>query len=191
MLIFVISLLCLIAGIIFCIFRSKWFARGCLILGVVLFCLSCFCVIPAGCTGVVTTLNNVHAEILETGMYWKVPWDNVILMNNRDQQIKFDVGILSADNHNAQITGTVELNIDKKSANLIYQEAGTNYIEVFVYPRLQTYVEAICSNYDVEELAAESDLLSAEILARMAGYFCNHGLNIISVSVNTVNLTEN
>ena len=56
------------------------------LVGVLVIVFSCYVSIPAGHTGVVTTFGSVENYTLEAGMHFKLPWQEVIKMDNRVQK---------------------------------------------------------------------------------------------------------
>ena len=67
------------------------------LVGVLVIVFSCYVSIPAGHTGVVTTFGSVENYTLEAGMHFKLPWQEVIKMDNRVQKSTQDMSCFSSD----------------------------------------------------------------------------------------------
>ena len=188
----------LFAGLIICslVFKSmdKSYKLLCRIAAIVLLLvftgLSCASYVPTGYTGIVTTFGKVHNETLDAGINFHAPWDSVIKMDNREQKIPFKLQAFSADIQEVSIEGSVNLNIDKKTAMDLYREVGTNYLNVLAMPRIQEDVKTVFSHYSAENLIAQRNALSPSIAELLRQDLGNKGLNIISVAIEDVDFSD-
>ena len=90
---------------------------------------SCYVSIPAGHTGVVTTFGSVENYTLEAGMHFKLPWQEVIKMDNRVQKSTQDMSCFSSDIQEVSMTYTVNYQISKQDAMTIYKTIGIGYYD--------------------------------------------------------------
>ena len=56
-----------------------------------------FTTVPTGHTGVVTTFGRVEEYVLDEGVHFKLPWQNVIKMDNRAQKETVTLQAFSSD----------------------------------------------------------------------------------------------
>ena len=84
------------------------------LVGVLVIVFSCYVSIPAGHTGVVTTFGSVENYTLEAGMHFKLPWQEVIKMDNRVQKSTQDMSCFSSDIQEVSMTYTVNYQISKQ-----------------------------------------------------------------------------
>ena len=67
------------------------------ILGLCFVLMACYVSVPTGHTGVVTTFGKVENFTLEAGVHFKLPWQDVIKMDNRVQKSTLDMSCFSSD----------------------------------------------------------------------------------------------
>lgn len=152
--------------------------------------LSCFIAIPTGYTGILTTFGKVHNETLEAGFNLKAPWQKVIKMDNREQKVSFTINAFSSDIQQVSVVGSVNYNINKTTAMTLYKEVGTKYVDILVMPRLQENVKEVFARYTAEDLVANRDVLSKEIVELMVNNLSNKGINIVTVAVEDIDFTD-
>ena len=76
----------------------------------------------------------------------------VITMDNREQRIPFKLEAFSKDIQQVDIQGSINLNIDKSTAMILYKDVGTDYINVLVQPRIEEDVKTVIAKYTAESL---------------------------------------
>jgi regulator of protease activity HflC (stomatin/prohibitin superfamily) len=151
---------------------------------------SCFIAIPTGYTGILTTFGKVHNETLESGFNLKAPWQKVIKMDNREQKVSFTINAFSSDIQQVSVVGSVNYNINKTTAMTLYKEVGTKYVDILVMPRLQENVKEVFARYTAEDLVANRDVLSKEIVELMVNDISDKGINIVTVAVEDIDFTD-
>ena len=151
---------------------------------------SCFIAIPTGYTGILTTFGKVHNETLEAGFNLKAPWQKVIKMDNREQKVSFTIHAFSSDIQQVSVVGSVNYNINKTTAMTLYKEVGTKYVDILVMPRLQENVKEVFARYTAEDLVANRDVLSKEIVELMMNDISDKGINIVNVAVEDIDFTD-
>ena len=186
MLLFIIGIIALIIGIV-CAFIIRKDARLTgwivLIVGVVMLASSLFTSVPTGYTGILTTFGKVNDTTLEAGINLKAPWQDVVLMDNREQTHQFTVLAFSSDIQEVQVSGTISYSIDKTTAMKLYRDVGTNYYEILVVPRLNEAVKVMISQYTAEDLIANRGTLSTNMLTAVNTSTSEYGLNVINISI--------
>jgi regulator of protease activity HflC (stomatin/prohibitin superfamily) len=198
MFIFIIGILLLISSIVGLTIKVdkeyKPTLRICgsiaLIAAIVIIALSCVSYVPTGYTGIVTTFGKVHDITLDAGINFHAPWDNVITMDNREQRVPFEMQAFSSDIQEVSIRGSVNLNIDKKTAMNLYREVGTNYLNILVTPRISEEIKSVISKYTAEGLIINRNNLSIEMLSLLKNALAAQGINILSVAVEDVDFSD-
>ena len=198
MFIFIIGILLLIGSIIALVIKTEAEYKTVVrvsgvvafILALVLVGFSCVSYVPTGYTGIVTTFGKVHNETLDAGINFHAPWDNVITMDNREQKMPFELQAFSADIQEVAIKGSVNLNIDKKTAMNLYREVGTDYLKILATPRILEDVKTVFSHYTAENLIAQRNTLSTSITELLKNDLGNKGLNIISVAIEDIDFSD-
>lgn len=194
MLIFVILFFAfLVAGSLLCFLaeRKK--------LGIVAFVLAvlcllsslCFRQVPTGFTGVLTTFGKVEENaILASGMNFKMPYQKIILLDNREQKNTFELDAFSSDIQQTLIKGDIIFNVNAEAARNLYRTVGENYISTIIHPHLIESVKVVISSYTAEALISHRGVISDEIVELMRSYVEPYGINVISITVNNIDFTD-
>lgn len=197
MIVFIIGIICFIALMIFSfVFKSfgKKDTTICRSIAFVILILtiglSCMSKVPTGHTGIVTTFGKVHNETLDAGITWHAPWDNVINMDNREQRVPFSLQAFSKDIQQVDIQGSINININKSTAMVLYREVGVNYVNVFVTPRIQEDVKIVIACYTAENLISNRQAASDAIYELIKDELTNKGINVISLALENVDFTD-
>lgn len=197
MIVFICGIICFVALMIFS-FTFKSFGKKdtsiCRFIAFVVLILaigfSCMSKVPTGHTGIVTTFGKVHNETLDAGIAWHAPWDNVINMDNREQRVPFSLQAFSKDIQQVDIQGSINININKATAMVLYREVGVNYVNVFVTPRIQEDVKIVIARYTAENLISNRQAASDAIYELIKGELTDKGINVISLALENVDFTD-
>ena len=160
-----------------------------LILGV-LICTTCTAQVPTGYTGILTTFGRVESYTLDAGFHFKSPFQNVVLMDNREQKTSFRTQSFSSDIQQVDIDGSINFSINTATAMNLYREVGTSYFNTLVMPRLLENTKAVFSKYTAENLVAARERLSLTIRDQLSSEMDRYGINIISVSIENIDFTD-
>ena len=159
------------------------------VLGVLIYA-TCTAQVPTGYTGILTTFGRVEQYTLDAGFHFKSPFQNVVLMDNREQKTSFKTQSFSSDIQQVDIDGSINFSINKATAMNLYKEVGTSYFNTLVMPRLLENTKAVFSKYTAENLVAARETLSKTIRSQLASEMERYGINIISVSIENIDFTD-
>ena len=121
---------------------------------------SCFTSVPTGHTGVVTTFGRVENFTLDAGIHGKLPWQEVVLLDNRVQKARVELSCFSSDIQEVKVIYTVNYQISKENAMTIYSNIGVNYYDTVITPNVSEAVKVMTARYTAENLVASRDDLS-------------------------------
>ncbi len=152
--------------------------------------VNCTSMVPTGYTGILITFGRVEDTTLDAGIHMKNPFQNVVLMDNREQKTSFTAQAFSADIQQVDIVGSVNFAINKSTAMTLYREVGTDYFNTLVMPRLLENTKAVFSKYTAENLVAAREDLSVTIRSKLSEEMQRYGINIISVSLENIDFTD-
>ncbi len=110
-------------------------------------------IIPAGQRGVRLRLGAVTGDVINEGLYFKIPFvENVKRMNVRIQ--KEEVVATAASKDLQEVSSVIALNfhLDPNEVARIYQEVGMNYDDVIIAPNIQEAVKDSTAQFTAEEL---------------------------------------
>lgn len=157
---------------------------------VIIIIVSCVSYVPTGYTGIVTTFGKVHDEVLDAGLNFHAPWDNVIKMDNREQRITFNLEAFSKDIQQVDVQGSINYNIDKSTAMNLYKDVGTNYSEILIGPRINEDVKIIIARYTAENLIESRQKAADAIYELIKNELAPKGINVISFAIENIDFTD-
>ena len=160
------------------------------ILSLVFIGSACVSYVPTGYTGIVTTFGKVSNDTLDAGITIHLPWQKVVTMDNREQKVPFTLQSFSRDIQQVDITGSINLNINKTTAMNLYREVGTSYIDVLVQPRIQEDVKIVIARYTAEALIENRQAASDAIYELIKNELADKGINVISLALENIDFTD-
>lgn len=150
----------------------------------------CTAIVPTGYTGILTTFGRVADYTLDAGFHFKSPFQEVTLMDNREQKNAFNTEAFSSDIQQVQVKGSINYNINKTTAMNLFKDVGTEYFKTLVSPRLMENLKAVFSKYTAEELISSREKLSIETREILSNEMTRYGINIISVSIEDIDFAD-
>ena len=162
---------------------------GILLIGALIYG-TCTAQVPTGYTGILTTFGRVESYTLDAGFHFKSPFQQVVLMDNREQKTVFKTQSFSSDIQQVDIDGSINYSINTATAMNLYRQVGTSYFNTLVMPRLLENTKAVFSKYTAENLVAARENRSKTIRDQLASEMERYGINIISVSIENIDFTD-
>ena len=163
---------------------------GVLVVAAVAIFSTCTATIPTGYTAIVTTFGKVEDITLEAGFHFKSPFQEIVLMDNREQKTTFSTQAFSSDIQQVDINGSINYAINKATAMNLFKEVGTDYFTKLVSPRMLEITKGVFSKYSAENLVASRQTLSDTIRSSLAQELAPYGINVISVSIENIDFTD-
>ena len=163
---------------------------GSIVLCAILVILSMVTLVPTGYTGIKTTFGKVEDSTLSSGINFKLPWQNVINMDNREQRSAFTMAAFSKDIQQVDVQGSINLNIDKTTAMNLYKDVGVNYMDILVQPRVLEDVKIIIAKYQAESLIENRQKCSDSIYDLLKQELAEKGINVISFAIENIDFTD-
>lgn len=161
-----------------------------IILAAILITCSMLAIVPTGYTGIKTTFGKVENETLPSGINFKLPWQNIVNMDNREQRSSFAMQAFSKDIQQVDIQGSINLNIDKATAMDLYKNVGIDYPTILVVPRVQEDVKIVIAKYTAENLVENRQRASDEIFELVKSELSEKGINVISFAIENLDFTD-
>lgn len=163
---------------------------GGVIVGILLAIPSCLCSVPTGHTGVVTTLGRVENYTLNAGIHPKLPWQNVIKMDNRVQKSTTDLDCFSSDIQEVSMTYTVNYQISKQDAMTIYKTIGETYYDTVIAPCVTESVKIVTAKYSAEELISSRSEMASEIENVLSQRLLAYNIILVGTSIENMDFTD-
>lgn len=157
---------------------------------VIILALSMIKTVPTGYTGILTTFGKVEPNTVSAGVHVIAPWQKIVKLDNRTQKVSVETDTFSKDIQQVKVSLAVNFCIDQATAQELYKTVGVNYYESVVLPRILENVKAVVAEYSAENLVAKRGELSDEILTRLTDDAAAYGINIISISVEDIDFTD-
>lgn len=154
------------------------------------FVIGCISVVPTGNTGVVTTFGKVEDYTLDAGIHFVAPWRNVINMDNRTQIYTTELSCFSSDIQEVKVVYSVNYQISKNNAQVIYKTIGANYLETVMNPKIQESVKGVIAKYNAEKLVEQRGTLSTQIEDVLTGNLLPYNIEVVSTSIADIDFTD-
>lgn len=104
------------------------------VVAVVMIGISCVSYVPTGYTGIVTTFGKVEDGTKDAGVVFKQPWQSIVKMDNRVQEMSMDLSAFSSDIQEVATSVAVGYRINQANAMTIYKSVGKKYEDTLITP---------------------------------------------------------
>ena len=140
---------------------------------------SCFTVVQAGHTGVVTTFGAVSDKVLSEGIHFKIPFvQQVIQVNNRTQKIETQGTASSKDLQIVSYVVAVNYRVNTASSAELYKNVGAVYSDVIISPTIQESIKAVTAQFTAEELITERQTVGDTIKTALGEKIGAYGITV-------------
>lgn len=198
---FVFAIIVLVIGLIATIFvfaNRKNMAKNhtgtvlavTLVLTGILFFVSTIATIPTGHTGVVTTFGRVEEYTLDAGVHFVSPWQNTVKMDNRVQKQTAVLSCFSSDIQEVNLIYTINYQINKANAQMIYKTIGKDYYETVIVPCITESVKVVTARYTAEQLVGKRNELAAAIEDDLTEKLIAYNIELVSTSIENMDFTD-
>ena len=160
------------------------------LIGLLVMLGSCYVSVPTGHTGVVTTFGKVEDFTLEAGVHFKLPWQEVVKMDNRVQKSTLDMSCFSSDIQEVSMTYTVNYQISKQDAMTIYKTIGTDYYNTVIAPCITESVKIVTAKYNAEELISSRSAMAIEIEEVLEQKLLVYNIELVGTSIENMDFTD-
>lgn len=189
MFLFVISIIAVIAAIVWLVIaddkEGKMFAIIPAVISVFMFILSCVTIIPTGYTGILVTFGRVSDKTLDAGLAVTLPWQSVVRMDNRLQEVTYELECFSSDIQQVNVKMNIGYKINQQNAMTIYKEIGKDYMDIAISPKVRESVKNVIAHYNASSLIDSREKASAEI-----DQMLNEGLNEYNINLNYASIAN-
>ena len=163
---------------------------ACFAVTVLFIALSLISIVPTGYTGIKVTFGKVEDVTLSSGINFKMPWQNVVNMDNREQRSAFTLQAFSKDIQQVDIQGSINVNIDKTTAMNLYKDVGIEYPNILIGPRVQEDVKIVIAQYTADTLIENRQKCSDAIYDLLKKELAKKGINVISFAIENIDFTD-
>lgn len=152
--------------------------------------LCSICKIPTGHTGVITSFGKVEDYTYDAGIHVKAPWKKVIKMDNRVQKQSVELQCFSSDIQEVKIVYTINYQINKNNAMIIYSTIGREYYDIAIVPNITESVKVVTARYTAEQLVGTRDELALAIEKDLTERLREFNIELVSTSIEDMDFTD-
>lgn len=161
-----------------------------LLLGIIAVALSFCASIPTGHTGIPVTFGRVSNYVLDAGINAKLPWQDIVKMDNRVQKESVELSCFSADIQEVKMLYTINFQIRQADAMVIYSTIGKDYYEKVIVPCITESVKAVTAKYTAENLIATRNALALKIEDDLSNKLDGYNIILVSTSIEDMDFTD-
>lgn len=150
---------------------------------VLAFSASCFTVVSAGHTGVVSTFGKVSEDVLQEGFHIKLPWQKVTKMDNRIVKLEVSTEAFSSDLQTVSVNLAVNYRVDTAKSYSIVKNVGTNYESVLMTPAVNEVMKSIMAQYTAEQSITNRNIISSALLEELNEKLAESGITVSDINI--------
>ena len=160
------------------------------VVAVILIGVSCVSYVPTGYTGIVTTFGKVEDGTKDAGVVFKSPWQSIVKMDNRVQEMNMDLSAFSSDIQEVATSVAVGYRINQQNAMTIYKSVGKKYEDTLITPRVQETVKAVVAHYDASSLISNRDAVASQMDTKLREVLAEYNIDLQYISVTNFDFTD-
>ena len=160
------------------------------VVGALWLLLGTFAIVPTGHTGILTTFGKVENTTLEAGLHFKLPIQEVVVMDNRTQKSVVELSCFSSDIQEVSVKYSINYQIQKSDAQNIYKTIGANYYEVIMQPRIEVAVRSVIAKYTAETLIENRDTLSSQITDILLEELADYNIDVVNTAIEDMDFSD-
>lgn len=160
------------------------------VLALLIILFGCTASVPTGHTGVVTTFGRVENFTLEAGFHFKLPWQEVVNMDNRTQKASVNLTCFSSDIQEVTMVYSINFQIEKSNAQTIYKTIGTGYYDTIVAPRIEEAVKSVAAQYTAEGLVSHRDEMGDKIKEKLITELHEYNIELVNTAIENLDFTD-
>jgi regulator of protease activity HflC (stomatin/prohibitin superfamily) len=111
-------------------------------------------------------------------------------MDNRNQKASIDLSCFSSDIQEVAVTYTLNYQISKTNAQMIYKDIGVTYYETVITPRVQEAVKSELAQYTAEQLLSNRAQLSQDIRAVLTEKLAAYNIVVVDASLENLDFSD-
>lgn len=147
--------------------------------------------VPTGYVGVKTRFGKVQDDVIQEGLNTKVSFiEKIVKIDCKTKKIEADSEGSTKDLQTVKISIAVNYNVNKKTANTVYREVGSEYESIVINPALLESIKSSIAQYTAEELVTKRAEVSNKIEDTIIGKVENRGFNITEFNITNIDFSE-
>ncbi|MBQ3791493.1 MAG: prohibitin family protein, partial [Clostridia bacterium] len=160
------------------------------LLGLLIILAGCVVSVPTGHTGILVTFGHVENQTLEAGVHMKLPYQEVIVMDNRNQKASLTLSCFSKDIQEVEVKYSINYQINKENAQNIYKDIGADYYHVVMEPRIQNAVKTVTAKFTAETLIESRSVMAEEIQKILVDQLAVYNIQVLDTAVENMDFSD-
>lgn len=158
---------------------------------VVIVVLSSIQIVPTGTVGVKTRFGAVQKTVVNEGINFKLPFiEKIVLINCKTQKIETTSESSTRDMQTVNVAIAVNYNVNKSTANSLYQEVGINFEEVIIRPAMLESIKSAMAQYTAEELITRRSEVSEKIKQTLISKISERGFIVTGFNITDIAFSD-
>lgn len=163
---------------------------GIVILFVTITFFQSFKTIPTGYVGIKTRFGKVQNTMIYEGINFKAPYiEKIVKIDCRTQKIETTSESSTKDLQTVNVKIALNYNVNKNTANKLYQEVGTDYQNIIVQPAILESIKSVMARYNAEELITKRSEVSVAIQEQLSSKINEKGFNITDFNITNIDFS--
>lgn len=140
--------------------------------------------VPTGSVGVKTRFGAVQETMINEGINLKLPFiEKIVLINCKTKKIETASESSTKDMQTVNVTIAVNYNVNKNTANSLYQEVGLNYEDIIIRPAILESIKSSMAQYTAEELITKRSEVSTKIKDELINKISDRGFTVTGFNI--------
>jgi len=140
--------------------------------------------VPTGSVGVKTRFGAVQETMINEGINLKLPFiEKIVLINCKTKKIETSSESSTRDMQTVNVTIAVNYNVNKNTANSLYQEVGLNYEDIIIRPAILESIKSSMAQYTAEELITKRSEVSTKIKDELISKISSRGFTVTGFNI--------
>jgi len=144
-----------------------------------MFAAGCASSVPAGSVGLfVYAGRGLDNHILNEGLYWHWPWNNILLFPALWNEYEEKMHVLTQDDVHLEVQAGIAIRPKVAELYQLQQDLGTRYYETVVQSAFFTATRTVLAHYNMVDLPENSEKIENEIRSHVEERIAGHHLEL-------------
>jgi regulator of protease activity HflC (stomatin/prohibitin superfamily) len=158
-------------------------------ISVIILFICSICIIKPGEIGLYQLFGKLNKKEMGQGFHLVNPLSSIKRMTTKFNQITVDTSVLTEDNLNIQVEGTILYKLSEGKYKYVYSNFSDNIINIekaIISPALQSSIREACAIMDWDTLSTHRENLRYDIAKRLSKILNKKGFTINNVMINDI-----
>lgn len=147
--------------------------------------------VDTGHRGIKVTTGSVSDQSLEEGIHLYMPFiSKIVQMDTRVQRKDFKTEVYTKDIQKATISYSVNYNLDKNRAHVMYKEVGQDWEEKVMIPVLEGILKNVIGKWEATEVVENRDRATTDIVTQLKSVLQDRFVNVISFQIINIDYSD-